>query len=148
MVDCRLKVKKKFEKWICRSNHQPIGNGYVYSIVGVILIFFGAGDCAWIRLAKFPQKWRWLFFFVVATRLSCKTRCTVTAKLHSCRFLVLKGIFKTWQQALQFLQSLETSRFIGKNVNTLFLSTCWTIHISNSLSYFVVHTQFFLSIFG
>ena len=44
-------------------------------------------------------------FFVVAPRLSCKTMCTITAKQHKCRFLVLEAIFKTWQQALHFLQS-------------------------------------------
>ena len=43
---------------------------------------------------------------------------------------------------------VETSLFFGCNVNTFFNSTCWTIHFSNSLFYYVVHTQFFLSIFG
>ena len=28
-------------------NHQPKGNGYVYSIFGLILTFFGASDCDW-----------------------------------------------------------------------------------------------------
>ena len=51
----------------------------------------------------------------------------------------LKGKFKTWQQSLHFLV-VETSRCIGGNKNTLFISTCWTIHISNTLLKFVVHT--------
>ena len=46
------------------------------------------------------------------------------------------------------LTVVETSRFIGWKVNTLFISTCWTIHISKRLFYFVVHTQFFFSVFG
>ena len=41
---------------------------------------------------------------------------------------------------------VEIGRFFGWKVNTLFNSTCWTKHISNSLD--VVHAQFFLSIFG
>ena len=102
--------------------------------------------CARLRLAeKFLQKWRW--FFVVATRLSCKTMCTVTTKQHKCQFLVLKRNIQNVAAGFA-LFAVETSRFIGCNINTLFNSTCGTIHISNSLLYFVVHTQFFLSIFG
>ena len=71
------------------------------------LFWLGFG-CAWLWWAeKFLQKRRWFFFFVVATCLSFKTMCAVTAKQHFCRFLVLKGIFKTLQQALNFLQSLK-----------------------------------------
>ena len=89
-----------------------------------------------------------VFFFVVATRLSCKTMCTVTTKQHNCRFLVLERNIQNIAAGFALFGVVETSRFIGRNVNTLFISTCWTIHISDSLSYFVVHTQIFLSIFG
>ena len=43
---------------------------------------------------------------------------------------------------------LGTSRIVGWNLNTIFTSTCWRIHIFNSLLYLVVHTQFFFSIIG
>ena len=139
-----------FDIWIYCSNHQPIGNGYVYSIFGLILAFFCCGfGFAWNWLAEnFLQKWRWLFFFVVATRLSCKKMCTVTAKQQNCRFLVLKRNIQNVIAGFALFTVVETSHFIGWNVNTFFVFTCWTIHISNSLLYFVVHTQAFLSVFG
>ena len=107
------------------------------------VFWFGFG-CAWIWLAeKFLQKWRWLFFFVVATRLSCKTMCTVTAKQQNCRFLVLKRHIQNVAAGFVLLTVVKISRFVRWNVNTLLISTCWTIHISDSLSYFVVHRQCF-----
>ena len=108
------------------------------------LFWFWFG-CAWLWLAeKFLQKWRWFFFFVVATRLSCKTMCTVTAKPHNCRFLVLKTNIQNLAAASALFTLVETSGFFDWNVNTLFIYTFWSIHICNSLLYFVVHTQFFL----
>ena len=104
---------------------------------------------AWLWSAeKVLQKWRWFFFFVVATRLSCKTMCTITTKQHNCRFLVLKWIIKNMAAGFALFTLVKTIRFIRWSVATFFISTCWKIHISNNLLYFVVHTQFFLSIFG
>ena len=118
-----------------------MGKEQVYSIFGFNLVFL----CGWLWLAeKFLQKRRWFSFFVVTTRLSCKTMCTITAKQHNCRFLVLKWNIQNMAAAFALFTVVETSRFISCNVNTLFNSTCWTIHISDSLLYFVVHTQFFL----
>ena len=103
--------------------------------------------CAWLWLAeKFLQKCRWFFFFVIATRLSGKAMCSITAKQHNCWFLVLKRNIQNVEAGFAHFTVVET--FIGWNVNTLFVSTCWTVRISNSLLYFVVHTQFFLSVFG
>ena len=102
--------------------------------------------CVWIWLEKkILQIWGWFFFCVFATRLPCKTMCTVTAKLHKCKFFVLERII---QNVAALFTVVETSRLIGWNLNTLFISTCWTIHISNSLLYFVVHTQLFPSLLG
>ena len=44
-----------------------------------------------------------VFLFPSCGSFSCKTMCTVTAV----GFWSLKGIFKTWQQALLFLQSYK-----------------------------------------
>ena len=102
--------------------------------------------CAWLWLAeKFFQTWRWFSFFVVATRLSWKTMCTVTAKHYICRFLVLKRNIQNVAAGFALFTVVETSRFFGWNVNTLFIPTCGPIYISDSLSYFVVQTQSFLS---
>ena len=112
-------------------------------------VFWFRFGCAWIWLAeKFIQLWEWFFFFVVATRLSCKIMCTVTAKQQNFRFFVLKRNIQNVAAGFALFTVVETSRFMGWNVNTLFFSACWTIHISDSFSYFVIHTQFFLSIFG
>ena len=104
---------------------------------------------AWLWLVeKFLQKWRWFSFFAVATRLSCKTMCTVTAKQHKCRFSILKRNLQNVAAGFALFTVVETSRCFVWNMNTLFISACWKIHISNSLVNFVVDTQFFLSIFG
>ena len=92
----------------------------------------------------FLQKWGWFFFLVVATRLSCETLCIISAKQHNCRVLVLERNVQNVAAGSALLAVVETSRFIGLNVNTLFISTCWTMHIFNSPSYFVVHRCFFL----
>ena len=114
----------------------------------VVLSWFRFG-CAWLWLAeKFLQKWRWFFFFIVATCLSCKAMCSITAKQQNCWFLILKKKIHSVAAGFALFTVVETSRFIGWNVNTLFISTCWAVHISNSLLYFVVRTQFFLSMFG
>ena len=52
-----LSVVWKWKKWFknlkCGSNHQLIGNGYVYSIFGLDLSFFGSSSdvlgCDWRR---------------------------------------------------------------------------------------------------
>ena len=111
------------------------------------VLFWNRFGCAWLWLAeKFLQKCRWSF--VVATRLSCKAMCSVTAKQHNCQFLVPKRKIQNVTAGFALFTVVETSRFIGWKVNTLFVSTCGTKYISDNLSYFVVHTQFFLSIFG
>ena len=111
-----------------------------------VLFWFTFG-CSWLWLAKnFLQKRRWFFLFVVAYTLFCKTMSTVTTKQHICRFLILKRNIQNVAAGFALFTVVETSRFIGWNVNTLFISTCWTIHISNSLD--VVHTQFCPPIFG
>ena len=95
-------------------------------------LFWFRFGCAWLWLAeKFLQKWRWLF--VVATRLSCKTMCTVPTKQHNCRFLVLKRKIQNMAAVFALFTVVEISRFIGWNVNTLFISICGTIHISNNI---------------
>ena len=107
------------------------------------LFWFKIG-CAWLWLAKkFLQKWRWFFFFVVETRLSCKTMCAMTAKQYNCQFLVLKTNFQNVAVGFALFTIVETSRFIGWEVKTLFVPTCWTKHISKNLLYSVVHTQVF-----
>ena len=58
--------------------------------------------------------------------------CTVTTKQHNCRFLVLKRNIQNVAAGFALFTVVETSRFIGWNVNTLIISTCWTIHISNN----------------
>ena len=104
---------------------------------------------AWLWLAeKFFQKCRWPLFFVVATRLSCKKLCTITAKQHCCRFLVLKRNIQNVAAGFALFRVVGTSPFIGWNINAVSISTCWARHISNSLLYIVVHTQFFLALFG
>ena len=98
------------------------------------LLWFRLG-CAWIRLAeKFLQKWRWFFFFVVATRLSNKTMCTVIAKQHNCRFFVLKRNIQNVAAGLALFTVVETSRFIGWKVNTFFYFYLLDItHLQESL---------------
>ena len=105
--------------------------------------------CGWLWLAeKFLQKWRWFFFFVVATRLFCKAMCSITAKQHNCWFLVFEGNIQNMAACFALFTVVETNHFFGWNVNTLFVSKCWTVHICNSYLNFVVHSQFFLSLFG
>ena len=111
------------------------------------LFWFRLG-CAWLWLVEeFPPKCRWLSLFVVATRFSLKTMCTITAKQHNCWFLVHKTNIQNVPAGFALFTVVETSRFIGWIVNTFFASTCWTIHISNSLLSFVLHTQFLFSLF-
>ena len=126
------------------ANRNRIRLFHIWTHFNFSWFWFG---CAWLWLAEqFLQTWRWFFFFVVATRLSWKTMCTVTAKQHICRFLVLERSIQNVAVGFAPLTVVETSRFFGWNVNTLFIPTCGTIYISDSLSYFVVQTKFFLSI--
>ena len=148
LVDCWLKLNKmiwNLNKWLKSStNGKRIRLFHIWTLFNLFWFRF---RCAWLWLAeKFLQKWRWFFCFVVATRLSCKTMCTVTAKQHNCRLLVLKRNIQNVAASFALFTVVETSRFIGWNVNTRFISTRWTTHISDSLD--VVHTQFFFSIFG
>ena len=112
-------------------------------------LFWFRFGCACLWLAEeVLQNWSWFFFFVVATRLSCKTMCTITTKQHHCRFLVLEKIIQNVAADFSLFTVVETNHFFGWNVNTLFVSTWWAIYISNNLLYFAVHTHFFLSIIG
>ena len=112
-------------------------------------VFWFKFRCARLWLAEiFPRKLNCFLFFAVATCLSCRRLCIITAKQHNCRFLVPKENTQNVSAGFALFTVVETSRFFGWNVNTLSISTCWTIHMSDSLSYFVVHTQFFVSIFG
>ena len=54
-----------------------------------------------------------MVFFVVATRISCKTMCNVTAKQHICRLLSLKRNFQNVAASFALFTVVETSRFIG-----------------------------------
>ena len=69
-----------------------------------------------------------------------------TTKQHKCRFLVLKRNIQNVAAGFALFTVVETCRLFG--CTTLFVSTCRTIHISDSFSYFVVYRQFFLSLFG
>ena len=143
------KCIKRERKWSFGKLYQPMGCRHGYAINGLPSAFFDSGSdvlgCDW--------RWNFIkngdgFFFVVTTRRSSKTMCTITTKQQNCQFLVLKRKIQNVAAGFALFTVVETSRFIGWNVNTLFSSTCWTIHISDSLLYFVVHTQLFLSIFG
>ena len=128
------------------ANRKRIRLFHIWTQFNLFWLKFG---CAWLWLAeKFLQKKRWFFFSVFATRVSYRTMGTVTAKQHNCQFLLLKRNIQNVAARFALFTVVETGRFIGWNVNTFFISTCWTKHISDSLSYFVVYTQFFLSIFG
>ena len=109
---------------------------------GVILTFLDL-FYTWIWLVeKLLLKCRWLFFFVVASRLFCKTMCTVTAKQYNCRFWSLQGLSKTWQQALHFLQTYKLVVFWlkGKHFSLLHVGQ-YTSPIVLILS---THNSFFL----
>ena len=148
---------KKYKKHLLSSfqdtkSTQTTGSAFAARIkhfwTRFFLFWFKVG-CAWLWLAeKFLQKWRWFFFFKIATPLSGKAMCSITVKQHNCWFLVLKTNIQNVSAGFALFTIVETSHFIGWNVNTLFVSTCWTVHISDSISYFVVHTQFFLSVIG
>ena len=62
---------------------------------------------------EISTKKRWFFFFAVAARLSCETMCSVAAKQHKCRFLVLKRNIQNVAASFALFTVLETSRLIG-----------------------------------
>ena len=126
------------------TNRKRIRLFYIWTNFNLFLPRFG---CAWCWLAeKLLQKWRLFFFFVVATRFCCKAMCSIATKQHNCRFLVLETNIQIVAAGFALFTVGEISRFIGWNVSTLFISTCWTIHIYNRLN--VVWARFFISIFG
>ena len=92
-----------------------MGNEQVYSIFGLLLTFFVSGSyvpgCDWRR--NFTKTGDGFSFFVVATRLSRKKMCTVTAKQHNCRLLVLKRNIQNVTRGFALFTVVETSRFIG-----------------------------------
>ena len=61
----------------------------------------------------FFQKWRWFFFFLVATRLSCKAMCSITTNHPDCRFLEPKRIIQNVAAGFALFTVVEISRFIG-----------------------------------
>ena len=83
-VDCRLKLNKMIWKlnMLLKSTANRKGTE-LFHIWNQFSFFWWGFGFAWNWLGeKFLQKWRWFFFFVVATCLSSKTMCTVTAKQH------------------------------------------------------------------
>ena len=92
-----------------------MGCRHDYAINGKTSTFFVSGSdmlgCGWPE--NFLKKRRWLYFFVIATRLSCKTRCTVTAKQHNCRFFVLNREIQNVAAGFALFTVVETSRFDG-----------------------------------
>ena len=145
-VDCRLKLNEMIWKMNMllklSANRKRIRLFHYWTHINLFWFRFRR---AWLWLAeKLLQNWRWLF--VIATGLSWKTMRSITAKQHNCRFLDLKRNIQNVAAGFALFTFVETSRFVGWKINTLFVSTCGTKHISNSLD--VVHTQFFISIFG
>ena len=125
-----------------------MGSWHNYAMKEIIFAFFGSSlgllDCYWRRnffnLGIF-------FLFGVTTIFIGKAMRTTRTKQHNCRFLVLKRNIQHKWAGFALSTVIETGDFVGSKVNKLFISTCWTKHISNSLLFLVVHTQFFLSIF-
>ena len=74
-------------------------------------------------------------FFTVATRLFRKAMCSYTTKQRNCRFLVLRTNLKHVSVGIAFSKIIKTRVFVGWKVNTYFVWTYWTIHISNFISY-------------
>ena len=69
--------------------------------------------CLFVIRGEVSSRWRRLSFFVIATRLSCKTISTLTVKQHNCRFLVLKKNIQKVAAGFALFTVVETSRFIG-----------------------------------
>ena len=114
LLYCRLKVyKMRMQKifWLTVST-----NGYSIRSSHKkydCCLFWQKLGCVWLWLAdNFPQKRRWLFFFVVATRLFCKTMSTISTKKTFVDFCSVNGILSTWEQVLQFLQSWKLEYLI------------------------------------
>ena len=150
LLYCRLKVTKMSLERICcltvSTNGKSTRLGHKLEDFCFFWLSFG---CGWLWMAeKLLQKKRWFFIFVVMTRLFTKAMRVFAAKLHNCRYLVLEKNIQNVAAGFAPFTVVETRRSIGSNVSTLFISTCWTIHISYSLFYFVVHTYFFLLLFG
>ena len=67
--------------------------------------------CLFVIGGEISPKTRWFFFFVVATRLFCTAMCSITAKQHNCRFLVLKRNIQNKTAGFALLTVVETSCF-------------------------------------
>ena len=74
------------------------------------LTFFDSGLV--VIGGEISPKVEMVFFFVVATRLSCETMCTVTAKQQNCRFLVLKRKIQNVAASFAHFTVVETGCFI------------------------------------
>ena len=59
------------------------------------------------------SKMEMVFLLVVATRLCCKTMCTVTAKQQICRFLLLKRNIQNVAAGFALFTLEETIRFVA-----------------------------------
>ena len=144
------KCTKRNWKGISGYLYQPMGCRHNYAINGRNFVFFGSGsgvvDFDWWRNIFEKEI---VFIFLIRIRLFDKTMCAIATKQHNCRFLGPERNIQNVAAGFALFAVVDTRRFIGWNKNTLFNSTCWTIHISNSLLYLVVHgTKFFLSKFG
>ena len=80
--------------------------------------FFQNGDC---------------FSFSKSRFVFCKAMCTITGKQKYDRFLVLKRIIQHARADFEFFAVVQKGKFAGRKVNTLFVSACWTKHISNNI---------------
>ena len=107
LLYCRLKVyRMKIEKnfWLPVSTDEKRHN---YAIKGRIIAFFGS------RSGVIKSDWRRyfykerisFFFFVITTRLFDMAMCRIPPSNIIVGLQTLKGIFKTKQRALHFLQS-------------------------------------------
>ena len=149
LVYCRLKVNKKRREMnfllTASTNWESTQSCHKWNVFCLFWLWFG---CAWLRLAdEFLLKGGWFLFFVVAARFSWKALCTITTKQYNGRFLVFRSNIQNVTAGCALFGVVETSHFIGWNVNTFSISTCRTIHISISVLYFVVLRHFFLSEF-
>ena len=71
-------------------------------------------------------------FIVIATRLSRKTICSITIKQCNGRFMTLKRNIQNTAAGFALFTVVETSRFLGWNVNTLFFYMLDETHLRKS----------------
>ena len=69
--------------------------------------------CLVVIVGEILQKWRWFYFFVIVTSLSCKAMCFINAKQHNCRFLVPKMNIQNVAASFALFTVVEKSHLIG-----------------------------------